>query len=354
MPFENLASKIKAAYKQALDKQHVLFTESDVVDADDAATGIPFEIRFAPALQKKPTDPSTTTEGARPVKDKPDPFAAPYQEGLFVTEDVVREDERDTTGERFAVLLNKFCVTPRHFLLVTKDFAPQTAPLTPLELVATYSILKQLGAREKHLAFFNCGPLSGASQPHKHLQFIPLPNGTAPFDTFIEDNKPSNPRDPFQLPLPYANFTTILSPPQDQQSWPAYFARTFLPLLDLMIEHLRRLAHGDGQTAIKLSSLSYNVIMTLSYMQIVPRMAEDYELPNRERVSVNSLGFAGMLLVKSSSALQAVQEIGVLRVLQGVAYRPVAAGESRDEVKGEGKELAGAVPASTEPPETSP
>lgn len=63
--------------------------------------------------------------------------------------------------------LNKFCVTPRHFLLVTKDFKPQTSPLSPLELIAAWQIVKQLGAREKHLAFFNSGELSGASQPHK-------------------------------------------------------------------------------------------------------------------------------------------------------------------------------------------
>lgn len=40
-------------------------------------------------------------------------------------------------------------------------------PLSPSELVAAYSIVKQLGSREKHLAFFNCGANSGASQPHK-------------------------------------------------------------------------------------------------------------------------------------------------------------------------------------------
>jgi ATP adenylyltransferase len=54
-------------------------------------------------------------------------------------------------------------VTPRHFLLVTKEFERQNSPLTPGELVASYTLLKQLGAREKHLAFFNCGDKSGAS-----------------------------------------------------------------------------------------------------------------------------------------------------------------------------------------------
>lgn len=59
--------------------------------------------------------------------------------------------------------LNKFCVTPRHFLLVTKEFVRQTTPLSPIEIYTAWSILKQLSAREKHLAFFNCGADSGAS-----------------------------------------------------------------------------------------------------------------------------------------------------------------------------------------------
>ena len=59
--------------------------------------------------------------------------------------------------------LNKFCVTPRHFLLVTKEFEAQASPLTPSQLLAAYGLLRQLGAREKFLAFYNCGTQSGAS-----------------------------------------------------------------------------------------------------------------------------------------------------------------------------------------------
>jgi len=46
---------------------------------------------------------------------------------------------------------------------VTKEFRKQTTPLSPLEVFTAWSVLKQLGAREKHLAFFNCGDESGAS-----------------------------------------------------------------------------------------------------------------------------------------------------------------------------------------------
>lgn len=55
------------------------------------------------------------------------------------------------------------------------EFQSQTKPPTPPDLVLAYQILLAgQRARNPFLAFFNCGDRSGASQPHKHLQFIPL------------------------------------------------------------------------------------------------------------------------------------------------------------------------------------
>ncbi|GAA6012630.1 hypothetical protein JCM11491_005460 [Sporobolomyces phaffii] len=326
MAFAGLSQKIKQQYAQAVKAGSVLFTESEVVELDDEQTGIPFEVRYAPALAHKPN------KADGDAGDKPrDPFAPPYQPDLFVAEDVVKEDEHDQ-GESFVVLLNKFCVTPRHFLLVTKEFVKQTTPLSPVEVFAAYSILKQLGTREKHLAFFNCGPESGASQPHKHLQFIPLSNGVAPFDAFIDSNRPSDPRACFQLPLPYANFTALLDVPPAASDVAAYLGDRFLQLLDLMIDHLRRLAEHspdlfpDG--AVRLSNLSYNVVVTTSYLHLVPRRRETFETRSGRDISVNALGFAGMVLVKDEAALDDVKEIGVVRVLEGVGYRPVVEGDT--------------------------
>lgn len=234
--------------------------------------------------------------------------------------------------------LNKFCVTPRHFLLVTKDFVPQTSPLTPPELAATYSILKQLSAREKHLAFFNSGANSGASQPHKHVQFIPLANGLAPFDSFVADNAPQDQKAPFQLPLPYASFTALILPPEDPARLSFYLGGLFLALLDLMVDHLRRLAAAPDSPfeRLRLSSLSYNVIMTAGYLQVVPRtkekwVAEGAEGEEEVSLSVNALGFAGMVLVKTEQELEAVKKAGVVKVLEQVGYPPVVPGELPDE-----------------------
>ena len=74
-----------------------------------------FQIRYAPALAKKPTK----AEGGKQAAKKPaDPFAPPYIPNLFVAE---ADSTQLEDGEpSHVVLLNKFCVVPRHFLLVTK------------------------------------------------------------------------------------------------------------------------------------------------------------------------------------------------------------------------------------------
>lgn len=170
---------------------------------------------------------------------------------------------------------------------------------------------------------------------------------------------------PFQLPLPYANFTTMLSPPEevilraniDQticsrlvavQNLTDYFAGVFLALIDLMIEHLRRLVIEDDGLSIRLSTLSYNIVMTEKYLHIVPRTKEKFALPNGGgQISVNALGFAGMLLVKRQEDLDALKKIGVLNVLKEVGYRPVAAGESVDELPADAPGTLNVTPTET-------
>lgn len=116
-----------------------------------------------------------------------------------------------------------------------------------------------------------------------------------------------------------------------------YFASKFLALLDLMIDHLRRISISEDSSSdpIRLSTLSWNLILTQQYMHIVPRTAETYSIPGMEgkEISINSLGFAGMLLVKDVESLQKVKEVGVLEVLKRVGYRPVQSGETSEEMR---------------------
>jgi ATP adenylyltransferase len=108
--------------------------------------------------------------GATP-KQKTDPFENP-PEALHLV-------DIPATNPTHFLVLNKFPIIPQHFILATKPNKKQTHVLEQDDLEATYACLKAWheGADDSHrrlLAFFNSGEHSGASQPHRHLQFLPV------------------------------------------------------------------------------------------------------------------------------------------------------------------------------------
>jgi ATP adenylyltransferase len=117
-----------------------------------------FQLRFSPSLASKP-------KSAKKSSSKPfDPFETP-QKGLFVTD----------LGQFHYLVLNKFPVIPDHFILATTEFKEQTDLLEEQDIEATYKCIKQYREVGKELfGFFNSGENSGASQRHRHLQFLPV------------------------------------------------------------------------------------------------------------------------------------------------------------------------------------
>lgn len=107
----------------------------------------------------------------KPKADKPDlpkkpfnPFLNP-PESLYITE----------LAPGHYVVLNKFAIVPEHFILATKEFRPQTHLLEEDDLGAAYACLKAYRTEGRELfGFFNSGEHSGASQPHRHIQFLPV------------------------------------------------------------------------------------------------------------------------------------------------------------------------------------
>jgi ATP adenylyltransferase len=118
-----------------------------------------FQIRFSPALANKPK-----SNKPRDPKEKPvDPFSDPAN-GLFIT---------DLPSHN--LVLNKFPIIPDHFILATKDFKEQTHLLEEDDLGAAYQCLQAYRENGEELfGFFNSGEHSGASQPHRHIQFLPV------------------------------------------------------------------------------------------------------------------------------------------------------------------------------------
>jgi ATP adenylyltransferase len=91
-----------------------------------------------------------------------DPFL-PYEEDLFV----------EKVEPNHVVLLNKFNALPLASLLVTRDFQPQQDHANVADLTALLDCMRRMPG----VGFYNRGSHSGSSQPHKHLQLVPLEPG---------------------------------------------------------------------------------------------------------------------------------------------------------------------------------
>jgi len=69
---------------------------------------------------------------------------------------------------------------------------------------------------------------------------------------------------------------------------------------------------------------SYNVIITLEHIHLIPRRYENFVIPESgDAISVNALGFAGMLLVKTDEELECVKRYGIGIILREVGLKSV-------------------------------
>ena len=121
--------------------------------------------------------------------------------------------------------------------------------------------------------------------------------------------------------LPYANhvfrFPSNL-PSQSEASREPILANAFLSLVDLVISTIRHDPHYPAGIP------SYNVILTLEHLHLIPRCLENHVLEETgENLSINSLGYAGMLLVKSDREMAAVRKEGIGKILRSVALESV-------------------------------
>ncbi|TFY66347.1 hypothetical protein EVG20_g4738 [Dentipellis fragilis] len=320
MVHSQIISALPSSFEKARTAGDLLFFPSEVHEHEDC--GVKFEIRLCPALLHKPNIPTphfdaASIEAAAATK-KPDPFAPPYNSTLYVSE-FKDEDE----GIEYAILLNKYSVVPNHFLMVTKDYQSQASPLVPSDLKHAYSILLAARKAGQHFfAFYNCGDQSGASQSHKHLQFIPVEEEDGPpLERVARAAHIESEYKPFALPsLPFANHVRRLSisPSASADELEHKLASAFMELLDLCISTVRLAEdHPAGMP-------SYNVVLTLQHLYVLPRRWETHVLSaTGDKLSINALGFAGMLLVKSHEELEAVRLEGPAAILRAVGCQSV-------------------------------
>ncbi|CAH7687236.1 ATP adenylyltransferase-domain-containing protein [Phakopsora pachyrhizi] len=311
--FPTFISKLQSKFDSALQSDGLTFIPTQVSHLE-SGSGVKFEIRLAPSLNKKP---EKSNVESKTIKN--DPFLPPYSPDLFVCESEAQN--QGDSDDSYVIVLNKYCVVPRHFLMVTKAFKSQSSPPSPRDLLAVINILDQAHLTEPNsdwLSFYNCGPQSGAS-----FQFIPIQHGENPLGSLIERSAPVKEEQVFNLlELKFAHF--IIKLPQANKSnnhgsndglLESIIGERFMLLLDSMIDHLR---HLPGSSSLEMNQLSYNIAITRSYMILVPRSSE---MVSSTGISINSLAVgAGMVLVKSQDQLDQLKHMGIDSVLAHVTF----------------------------------
>ena len=201
---------------------------------------------------------------------KGNPFL-PYDERLHVAD----------ISDDYVCLLNKFNVMEHHMLLVTRQYEEQTGALDEVDFDAFATCLSDIDG----LAFYNSGPVSGASQPHRHMQLVPFPLAKLDGQVLARDME--------DLPFRCVRSRVALDP---------------VPLTTLYREMLREL--GLAQSTPD----PHNLLMTRDWMCVVPRSREHFH-----SISVNGLGYAGSLFARDERERQLVRTDGPMKVLTTVS-----------------------------------
>jgi ATP adenylyltransferase len=239
-------------------------------------------IRFAVRVLEAPRN--------KPKRSAPGNPFLPYEEALHVAD----------VSETHVCLLNKYPVLPHHALLVTREFEDQEQPLSRNDFEAAWLTLAEIDG----LVFYNAGELAGASQRHRHLQWVPTPLGDG------------EARTPIDTALAKARFTENVG---RTDALPFLHGIARLRNDRASTGEIATILHGlykkmAGAFACDRAGRPYNLLLTRDWMLLVPRRAAKWG-----GVSINALGFAGALLAKSEKQLRRLREAGPLTALRHTA-----------------------------------
>lgn len=269
-------------------------------------------MRFSPALANKPKAPPTQRETAETTPSKPfDPFAYTTPPPPLFVGDV---------GPAHFLVLNKFAIVPGHFILATRAYKPQTDVLEADDLHATLACLRAYeeaspappwsgdGEDGALFAFFNCGEHSGASQPHRHIQMLPvaamregLPADSAWRVLATQLNGGG-------AAAPFTTFSQRITLETSQEELHAAYLRLYAQAV--------RAVKGEESEVPTTgeASISYNLAMTRDRLVLCPRRAEGDVVRDPDtgdvvgKVSLNGTMLAGTALVKTEAEWEALRK----------------------------------------------
>lgn len=271
---------IQQKYLRAVEKGSILQFECNSIGMTDKF--LTYTVKHCPILEHKPVSPNV-------FRDKTGGYKSPF---LEIPKDMKVADYPD-----HVLIFNKYPIFPHHLLLVTRTFRPQYEDLDEADFTAISMVLSELSS--PFLLFYNCGPESGASQLHKHIQFIP-------FESWNEIPIYDSVTGSELVHFDFWHWSTML----EGVKGPARFDRNILfSQYQQLMKKMKELFGSQN------SLISYNLLMTDKWMLLIPRMKECFATS----ISINSMAFCGFLLAKSNDEIEIIRHNGISKILQAVS-----------------------------------
>lgn len=209
----------------------------------------------------------------------------------------------DDASSTHNIVLNKFAVCDLHLVLADKVFSEQLSPLRDID----FRILADFLALQNGLGFYNGGGPAGASQRHKHTQWIPQADSNGSLALYL-DKLPTQAAagSAHQHPaLAFEHCFVRLSDSRD----PVALSDSLLNSYRLACNELGLVPGQDGQLP------PHNMLAGQGWMLVVPRSMELVD-----GISVNALSYAGCIYVRTPEQIDVVRQIGPLGVLARAGY----------------------------------
>ncbi|KAK5023568.1 bifunctional AP-4-A phosphorylase/ADP sulfurylase [Exophiala sideris] len=326
---EPLHKAVSKKFQTAFSNKDLVFSDTKLALLKTRA-GPTFQLRYCPALAHKPK--GNEKDAKDPKRPRFDPFADPPSELLVA--------QIPCGHASHFLVLNKYPVIHNHFIIATTANKPQTDLLELEDLEMTHACLRAWqthehdGSSRRLYAFFNSGEHSGASQVHRHLQFLPVEDmsGSEPgpwgllLDGMTTRAHPELPlfHDPC---LPFLHFSTPL---EDEPSSTDLLSKYLLLLRAALSATEHPSQPLDQEIAIEKNgqtTFSYNLGMTRDKMAICPRKSEAVAVPGagpESSVALNGTILAGTLMVKHEAEWNLLRETPSLLndMLASIGYSP--------------------------------
>ncbi|KAK8132985.1 HIT-like domain-containing protein [Apiospora kogelbergensis] len=323
----NLPSLVKAAFEKARAAGDLTYYPTQVAILKPRP-GLTFQLRFSRALASKPKpSPSNDDDKEKKQQKKPfNPFENPLPSMTIAQ-----------LPPSHVLVLNKFAIVPEHFILATSAVKPQTHVLEADDVAAAYACIQAYheaaagaddhGDREL-FAFFNSGPHSGASQPHRHIQLLPVAQMRAGLDAAdrgsdwgvlvdaLSARRPVAGGGGYKVAdgMPFAVLTERIEPEgATAAELHAAYVRLYREAVRMLCPPDKESGEDDEIPGEGEARISYNLAMTQTTMALCPRVAEGATIRGKSgeevgSVALNGTVLAGTALVKNEAEWDALRE----------------------------------------------